>query len=268
MQGLNDCPLMFVSAHCEKFPRGCCQKRTGECLSLTRFTCIDKMIMVITIMREREDEISVKKLLQTESKAPKYHDIIDCLIAAIEAKDGYTCGHSSRVADMSTDIASMLGIKGDRFENIHIAAHLHDIGKIGIPEHILNKPGALLPQEWSQVKEHPVTGYKILSKSSLLARVATIVLHHHERWDGKGYPHGLVGNQTPIGARIIAVADAIDAMITTRPYRKPLSWEECYHEISANKGRQFDPTVVDAAFSLRERWVAHRAQAQSCSSGW
>lgn len=108
------------------------------------------------------------RLLAAAPKALKYHDIIDCLIAAVEAKDEYTCGHSSRVADMAMDMASMLGIKGGRFEDIHFAAHLHDIGKIGVPEHILNKPGDLLAHEWAQVKEHPVVGYRILCKSKLL----------------------------------------------------------------------------------------------------
>lgn len=196
-----------------------------------------------------------------------FHDIIECLIAALEAKDVYTCGHSSRVADMSLDLALALEIKGADLENVHIAAHLHDVGKIGISENILTKPGKLLAHEWAQMQRHPVTGYNILRKSKLLYKIAKIVLHHHERWDGTGYPQGLQRNHIPLGSRIIAVADAVDAMTTDRPYRKPLSWEGCYNELQINKERQFDPLVVEAAAQLRKKWASIRLDKRATNNG-
>jgi putative nucleotidyltransferase with HDIG domain len=184
-----------------------------------------------------------------------FHDIIECLISALEAKDPYTCGHSSRVADMSVDLAQAVGLKREDFDSIHIAAHLHDIGKIGVSENVLSKPGKLDAHEWEQIQSHPVTGYDILRKSRSLYKIAKIVLHHHERWDGKGYPTGLQGNTIPLGSRIIGVADAIDAMTTSRPYRGAMTWKDCYYEVQANKGKQFDPMVAEAAEKLWDKWA-------------
>lgn len=191
-----------------------------------------------------------------------FHDIIECLAAALEAKDLYTSGHSTRVGDMSYDLGRAMGLKGSKLDNIHIAAHLHDIGKMGISENILNKKGKLLPHEWAQIQKHPEMGYRILAKSKGLKEIAEIVLHHHERWDGKGYPDGLCENRIPLGSRIIGVADAIDAITSIRPYRKALSWEECWNEVLLNKGIQFDPVAVDAAEKLwkkwRDRWLGYQ----------
>lgn len=144
--------------------------------------------------------------------------------------------------------------------------HGHDIGKIGVSETILNKPGKLFAHEWSQIQAHPVVGYNILRKSTLLIKIAKIVLYHHERWDGKGYPQGLPGNQIPLGSRIIAVADAVDAMTTDRPYRKPLPWESCYNELQVNKEKQFDPVVVEAAAQLLTKWADKRQDKQVISN--
>lgn len=183
-----------------------------------------------------------------------FHEVIDCLITALEAKDPYTGGHSSKVADLSYDLAWALGLRGRELEDLHMAAHLHDIGKISVPEEVLNKKGKLLPHEWAQIQGHPSVGFQILSKSKGLRKIAKIVLSHHERWDGKGYPEGLKEERIPLGARIIAVADSIDAMTRDRPYRKALSWEECRREIIENKGVQFDPVVVEIAEKLWGRW--------------
>lgn len=183
------------------------------------------------------------------------HDVIDCLTASLEAKDNYTSGHSNRVGDMAFDICKSLKLSIVERDRIHIAAHLHDIGKIGIPDHILNKPGRLSPAEWAQIQDHPEIGYTILSKSRKLKDIGQIVLSHHERWDGKGYPHGLKGEEIPLGARIIGVCDSIDAMTSDRAYRKAFTWAECKAEIIANKGSQFDPEVVEAITdSLWSKW--------------
>lgn len=176
-----------------------------------------------------------------------YHDIINCLVSTIEAKDLYTSGHSNRVGDMSFDLAKLIGMKRTQLRNIHIAAHLHDIGKIGIPDSILNKASTLLPHEWEQIKSHSQIGYNILKKSHKLNKISKIVLYHHEKWNGSGYPEGLKEEKIPLGSRIIAVCDSIDAMLTDRPYRKALTIQECREEILANKGIQFDPVIADAA---------------------
>lgn len=194
------------------------------------------------------------RYIQDVFRPQQFHDIIECLAAALEAKDLYTSGHSSRVGDMSFDLGRAMGIKGLELENIHISAHLHDIGKMGIPENILNKRGKLLPHEWAQIRTHPEIGYKILTKSKGLQKIAEIVLYHHERWDGGGYPEGLQGDKIPLGSRIIAVTDAIDAITSLRPYRKAMSWEQAWDEVLLNKGEQFDPLVVDAAEHLWKGW--------------
>ena len=180
-------------------------------------------------------------------------DVTECLVAALEARDSYTNGHSLRVADMSVEIASFLGFSGIELEDIHIAAHLHDIGKIGIPDRVLHKKGRLLPQEYEEIRKHPQIGYTILSKSANLQEIAEIVLSHHERWDGGGYPRGLKGKEIPFGSRIIAVADSIDAMISDRPYRSTLTMEQCLYEVRVNAGKQFDPAVAAAACQLYPR---------------
>ncbi|MDQ7093756.1 HD-GYP domain-containing protein [Desulfosporosinus sp. PR] len=195
----------------------------------------------------------------------QFHDIIECLAAALEAKDLYTSGHSSRVGDMSFDLGRFMGLKGSELEDLHIAAHLHDIGKMGIAESILNKSGKLLPHEWEQIKKHPEIGYNILSKSKRLLKIAEIVLHHHERWDGSGYPYGLKGDKIPLGSRIIGVADSVDAITSARPYRKAMSWEKCWEEVLLNKGIQFDPMAVEAAEKLWRKWkgIWQRSQENS-----
>jgi len=185
-----------------------------------------------------------RKLLSRFKKKELYHDIIESLVAALEAKDNYTSGHSERVALMTYELSKGLGIKGVALENIDIAAHLHDIGKIGVPDKVLNKNGKLLPHEWEYIKMHPKIGFDILSKSDRLRFISKIVLHHHERWDGKGYPQGLSGITIPLGSRIIAVCDSIDAMTSDRPYRKAMSFEECINEIIINIGLMFDPVIV------------------------
>lgn len=172
-----------------------------------------------------------------------YHDIIDCIASALDAKDNYTAGHSQRVSDMAYAICQLIGLSHKDTEKIHIAAHLHDIGKIGVPDSVLKKPGKLDEEEWQQMKKHPEIGANILSKSHRLMDLYEIVLHHHERYDGKGYPEGLKAEQIPVGARIIAICDSIDAMTSNRHYRKAMSLEYCYSEIEKNLGTMYDPII-------------------------
>ncbi|MDU4962336.1 MAG: HD-GYP domain-containing protein [Sporomusaceae bacterium] len=176
------------------------------------------------------------------------HQIVDALTTALDAKNEYTSGHSYRVASLCQAVARQLCLPAAVEQALDIAAHLHDIGKIGIPDAVLLKPGKLTPAEFALIKSHPQIGFAIVNKVSSLAGVAKIILHHHERMDGQGYPEGLKGETIPLGARIIAVCDAFDAMTSSRSYRSPVSERQALTELWRCAGSQFDPAVV-AAFS-------------------
>ncbi len=174
------------------------------------------------------------------------HDLVRSIINTIEARDEYTSGHSDRVATIVQKIASMMGFDKSFIEHIHVAGHLHDIGKIGIPDGILLKTGKLTDLEYRIVQQHATIGWKILKDVPNLADMARIIRHHHERFDGRGYPDGLSGDSIPIGSAIIAVADSFDAMTTTRTYRDKLTVEEALEELERCSGTQFKPDVVEA----------------------
>lgn len=173
----------------------------------------------------------------------QYHEIIDCITCALDARDTYTAGHSQRVSDMALKICQLIGLKERDTEKIHMAAHLHDIGKIGVPDSVLKKEGRLTDEEFECMKKHTIIGAEILGKSTLLSELSEIVLLHHERYDGKGYPTGRAGNEIPVGARIIAICDSIDAMTSNRCYRKAFDFEYCYAEIEKNLGKMYDPII-------------------------
>ena len=189
------------------------------------------------------------------SALSQYHDLILCVVSALEARDSYTSFHSSRVAEMVEALCKFLGISGDQEELFHISAHLHDVGKIGIRDDVLLKAGRLNDEEWEIMKSHSLQGYEILRKAKLFENVAIIVRGHHERWDGKGYPDGLAGNDIPLGSRLIAIADSIDAMISDRPYRKGLDVSICKEEIRKNAGIMYDPDVVKVAMDNWEELI-------------
>lgn len=170
--------------------------------------------------------------------------LIKALSEAIEAKDKYTRGHTDRVSHLSIMIGEKMRLSKERIEILRLASILHDIGKIGIPENILNKPTRLTSEEYIKIKEHPLIGAQILKPIAKLKDVREAVLYHHESYDGYGYPAGLKGEQIPLEARIIAVADTYDALITERPYKKALSPEKALKEIEKCSGTQFDPEVV------------------------
>lgn len=161
-----------------------------------------------------------------------------------QKEDGYTAAHSSRVAKIAHILGKMLYLCGDDMQLLDEAAELHDIGKIQVREDILNKPGRLNDLEFSEMKKHSAYGFAIVSQEN--AKIADIILSHHERYDGRGYPNGLSGNDIPYLARIIAVADSIDAMSSDRCYRKALPWTVCVDEIIKNSGKMYDPDVVSA----------------------
>lgn len=177
-------------------------------------------------------------------------DAIQSLAKAVEAKDPYTHGHSERVAEYSERLAAAVGLSERQSLNLRLACMIHDIGKIGITEKILHKPGRLDLQEQSAIKHHPVIGESIIRPLKGLGEIARIIRNHHERYDGLGYPDRLKAEEIPLEARILAIADSYDAMTTTRPYRVPLPREAVMRELQDNRGRQFDPYLVESFLKL------------------
>ncbi len=182
-----------------------------------------------------------------------YLDTIRALAAAIDAKDPYTKGHSERVSETSIAIAKELNLPGRDIENIEYTALLHDIGKIGIADNILGKNSSLTNEEFDKIKEHPIMGAKIIEPVDFLKNSYQAIYHHHEKYNGKGYPDGIKSEDIPILARIIAVADAYDAMGSDRPYRKKLNKDKILKELKDQSGKQFDPEVVKALISVLDR---------------
>lgn len=182
------------------------------------------------------------------------HQFSESLGAAIDAKDTFTRQHSDEVAEISHSIALSMGLDSGQADLIHIAGHLHDIGKIGVPDNVLQKKGSLNEAEWACIKKHPDIGADILRPVSPLAEqgIVDMVRHHHERYDGNGYPSGLKGKEIPLGSRIIAVADTLSAILQNRPYREAKDFEFVVTEICRCSGNQFDPDVVAAFMRIRE----------------
>lgn len=173
-------------------------------------------------------------------------EMTESLASALESRDGTTGEHISRSQTLSEDLARQLGLSAWEIRSARFAAVLHDIGKIGVPDAILNKPGKLDEWEWEVMRRHPEIGARILAGISGFERVAAAVVAHHERFDGGGYPRGLAGEEIPVEARIIAAVDAYDAMTNDRPYRKAMSHEAAIRELEKGSGTQFDPVVVEA----------------------
>jgi putative nucleotidyltransferase with HDIG domain len=171
---------------------------------------------------------------------------VDALATAIDAKDPYTYGHSRRVARVSVAICAELGMAKERVRNVELASFLHDVGKIGTPESILQKPGSLLPEEYEKIKEHPAKGAEILSTIAEFREIVTWIRHHHEWYDGKGYPDRIAAEEIPIEARVITIADAFDAMTSDRPYRKGMPSDTVLKIMEQFARVQFDPSILTA----------------------
>jgi len=205
-------------------------------------------------IREKVNELQLanEALEQEVSKAYQniqrhYQETISSLIAAIDAKDSYTKGHQERAAEKAMILGKKMKLLDQELELLRQATLLHDIGKIGIPENVLMKPGPLSEEEKCLIKQHPVIGATIISPVESLHEAVSLVLHHHERVDGKGYPSGLKGSEIPMVARVISVVDAIDAMSTHRPYASAKDNYKVRKELMAGSGTQFDSQVVEAA---------------------
>jgi HD-GYP domain-containing protein (c-di-GMP phosphodiesterase class II) len=179
-------------------------------------------------------------------RASAAQEVTSALLAALSQRDPELSRHVDSVAGLAEQTARHIGCPGTLVECIRLAAELHDIGKLAIPESILRKPTALEPKEWALMRQHTIAGEQIIASSPALIDVAALVRSSHERWDGAGYPDGLAGGQIPLGARIIAVCDSYHAMTSHRPYREAMSTEVAIAELRAGAGTQFDPTVVQA----------------------
>lgn len=189
---------------------------------------------------------------------------LSALTSAIDAKDKYTCGHSGRVAYLAAALAQKLGLDGNVVERIHIAGLVHDVGKIGVPEAVLTKAARLSDEEFALIREHPAIGHRILCGIPALRDVLPAVMHHHERWDGRGYPHGLQNENIPLYARLIGIADTFDAMSSSRSYRSAVPRDKVTAEIRRCGGTQFDPALVEPFleidFDEYDRMLAGAAQ--------
>ena len=177
-----------------------------------------------------------------------FNGMIQSLASALDAKDSYTSGHSSRVADVAVMIAEKLEYDPDGIQRIRMAGILHDIGKIGVDDAVLQKPGQLTEKEFEQIKQHPVIGHDILKQIKLLRTILPAVRHHHESWDGSGYPDGLSGDGIPRDAQVLAVSDAFDAMTSERPYRASIPIERVVETLNAGRGNQWAADVIEALF--------------------
>src|SRR6266851_5369424 len=200
-------------------------------------------------VRARNEELqSVNDMLRrTNDRLEESHlSVIGALIGALEAKESRTAKGAAQTMFYAVQVATTLGCSDDELAAIKLGALFHDIGTIGVPEHLLRKPSALDAQEWAEVKAHPVIGANLLSNVPMLERIRPIVLSHHERFDGTGYPQGLRADKIPLAAQIIAVADAYQAMTQSRPYRPALSAKQALRELRAHSGTQFNPVVVEA----------------------
>jgi len=204
--------------------------------------------------------VAIQRTMLAEQLQQLLRGTVRALVATIEAKDDYTRGHSERVTACALRIGEAMGLEEHALRSLELAGFLHDVGKIGVPESILRKAGPLSDEEYEVIKQHPRVGESILRHIEGAEQLAEVVLHHHERWDGKGYPDGLAGDEPSLAARILAVADAFDAMSSQRPYRDRLAQAKVLAEIRRGAGRQFDPTVaatllqeVEAGRFLEER---------------
>jgi HD-GYP domain-containing protein (c-di-GMP phosphodiesterase class II) len=221
-------------------------------------------MMKSTQLREQNKELvqTNESLQRTSERLEASHvSVIGALLGSLAAKDHYTQGHSAAPMQHALSVAKVLGLGPDEVAAVNLGALFHDIGKIGIPEHILRKPSALTEEEWAEMKTHPIIGANLIGEVPNLEVIRPIVLAHHERYDGSGYPNGLRGDAIPLAAQIIAVADTYEAMTSTRPYRSALSHAEAVCELRRVSGTQLNPVVVEAF--IRQLEIAESSEEHS-----
>jgi len=224
--------------------------------SVERALAIKRMELELESYRRNLEEKVEARTKQLEAAMRRieltYDETLEALGAALDLRDTETAGHSQRVSRYCLEMASAMGRPRDELKQILRGSYLHDIGKIGIPDAILLKEGKLTAEETAVMQTHVRIGYDLVSRIAFLAPAAAIVLTHQERWDGTGYPQGLVGDEIPLGARIFAIADTLDAMTSDRPYRKALPFATAREEIVRFSGKQFDPEVVRVFLAIDE----------------
>ncbi len=207
-------------------------------------------------LRHQNEMLRARTMRLAESNrllAQSAVEAVESLNATVDAKDPYTAGHSQRVQRIALALGEELGLSKERLETLRLAGLFHDIGKIGVPDAILMKPAKLTPEEYEVIKRHPEDGAAIVGRLQRLRPAVPAIRHHHERWDGRGYPDGLAGEAIPLEAAVVGLADAVDAMTTDRPYSPARPLHEAATEIVGNRGSQFAPDVVDAFFRVLER---------------
>ena len=238
----------------------------------------DKLIGVVEVLNKKNDELfneedlnlleafsnqaatAIENARLYENLRELFLNTVKSLAAAIETKDIYTRGHSERVTQYSVLIGKKLNLSKEEIEDLRLAALLHDIGKIGIDERILRKPAKLTQAEFNEVKKHPEYAANIISTIPQLKNIVPVIRHHHERFDGLGYPDGLKGDEIPFFSKIISIADTYDAMSSDRPYRKALPHKVCIDEIKRCAGTQFDPKIIPVAIkALKDYYIAKNA---------
>jgi putative two-component system response regulator len=228
---------------------------------------VRNLIDLIKLQRDLHKEVA-KKTAELESLS--LH-VVHTLAKTIDAKDAYTNGHSERVADYSKEIARRFGYSEDRQEEIYMMGLLHDVGKIGVPDTVINKPGRLTDEEYELMKTHTTAGSRIIanamslvSDSGYLQEAKNLATYHHERWDGKGYPEKKAGEEIPLSARIMAVADVFDALVSRRSYKEPFSFEKSMDIIREGAGTQFDPQIAmvfaESADEVRNISLLHESR--------
>jgi putative two-component system response regulator len=239
--------------------------KMGACDYITKPFNFDVLLITIENALRKKDlerqlddyrtNLEVKVKEQTDVINSMYVRSIDAMIKALEAKDYYTRGHSQRVTIYSLAIAAELGMKGEEMEDLRRASVLHDLGKIGVREAVLNKPGRLSEEEFTNIVRHPETAVRILEPIPFFRPLLPAILYHHERFDGKGYPSRLAGKNIPFASRIMTIADTFDAMTSTRAYRKALPASDAIAEIRRCSGTQFDPDIVPAFLACQSKIV-------------
>lgn len=243
-------PFIFLTARGER-TEVFASKKLGVEDYLVKPVERHELVATIRSRLERSQQLMLAQLQQA------YEASLIMLANAIELRDRYTRGHVERVMHFSVVIAEQMGWSRSQLKALQFGAILHDIGKIYIQEGILSKAGPLDDVEWVEMKQHTVVGAELLLKIPYLTQAIPIIRFHHERWDGSGYPLGLVGEEIPLGARIVSVADSFDAMTTARVYQKPVTPQGALEEIKAGSGIKYDPAVVEAFVSAWERIVSY-----------
>lgn len=224
------------------------------------FQALDVLEAVQRVMSKRTEAVKIEKMVEDLRIAiqKNYSATTEALLLAIDAKDNYTKEHCTRVANLMAEFAKQIGLDDEETELLRKISSLHDIGKIGVKEEVLNKPGQLTPAEWEEMKSHSYLGYQIIQPVEFLGEGRDVLLYHQERFDGSGYPAGLKGEGIPVGARMLAIVDSFDAMVTDRPYRKKLSVDFALNELTKCSGKQFDPKLVKVFVKMMTEKLANK----------